>query len=120
MKELEYIAQQGLYLMVGSMAIAIKNSSELLNELSLKVETTLATAIALGEQTYQEWCQESSDNVQTSSKIPSIELQHRLFHLAGRNWEIVERLLVKTRKKYPNHSEVWYWEKTIGDLESNI
>ncbi len=45
-------------------------------------------------------------------------LKERLYTLVGGYWEIAERLLEGVRAKYPQMSEVWYFEKVIADLEN--
>ncbi|MDX2212263.1 MAG: hypothetical protein SFY66_03130 [Oculatellaceae cyanobacterium bins.114] len=44
-------------------------------------------------------------------------LQERLLHMMSGDRIAAQRLLTHTRSKHPGHTEVWYWEKVVEDLE---
>lgn len=54
---------------------------------------------------------------ETQRSLPSLQLERKLINLLNGNRSAAERLLEQTRYKHPGHSENWYWEKVIYDLE---
>jgi hypothetical protein len=43
--------------------------------------------------------------------------RQRAMVCAGYDYQCIERLLTNARLHNPNHSEQWYWEKILCDLE---
>lgn len=54
---------------------------------------------------------------QPSLSPSSRQLQSQLYSLLGGDRERAERLVNQAKKKHPEMSEDWYWEKAIADLE---
>ncbi len=48
---------------------------------------------------------------------PKKELQQKLLSLVYGDLSLAQRLLDSAKKNHPGHSEDWYWEKVIYDLE---
>ena len=120
MEELENIAQQAFYLLIGGTAIAAENLDRFVKEFPEQIQNITEDAIAKGEETYQSWCDESElsenwDN-STSSEVSSA-LRRKLFSLVNGNWSLAERLLERVRQDNPDRTEAWYYEKVIYDLE---
>jgi tetratricopeptide (TPR) repeat protein len=44
-------------------------------------------------------------------------LREKLLKLVGGHWQIAERLIEQSRARYPNHSEEWYIQQVIAELE---
>ena len=119
MEELENIAQQAFYLIVGGTAIAAENIDRFLTEFPEQIQNIAEDAIAKGEETYQRWNEESEQDWDWSE--PSLDvspgLRRRLFALVNGDWALARRLLNQVREDNPNHTESWYYEKVIYDLE---
>ncbi|MEQ8961068.1 MAG: ATP-binding cassette domain-containing protein, partial [Coleofasciculus sp. C2-GNP5-27] len=48
---------------------------------------------------------------------PSAKLQYQLFGMVQGDWQVAKRLLNQVKSINPGHSEDWYWQKVIRDLE---
>ena len=48
---------------------------------------------------------------------PSAKLQYQLFDMVQGDWQVAKRLLNQVKSINPGHSEDWYWQKVIADLE---
>jgi len=48
---------------------------------------------------------------------PSAQLQYQLYGMVQGDWQIAKGLLNQVKNINPGHSEDWYWEKVIRDLE---
>ena len=48
---------------------------------------------------------------------PSAKLQYQLFAMVQGDWQVAKRLLNQLKSINPGHSEDWYWQKVIRDLE---
>jgi peptide/nickel transport system ATP-binding protein len=48
---------------------------------------------------------------------PSATLQYQLFGMVQGDWQVAKRLLNQVKSNNPGHSEDWYWQKVIRDLE---
>jgi uncharacterized protein HemX len=70
--------------------------------------------------------QHTSNQQQTQSKqnspstvTVSPKLESKLMARLQGDRALAERLLSQVRRKYPGKTETWYWEKVIGDLDSD-
>ena len=119
MEEFDNLAQQAFYLLVGGTAIAAENIDQFLTEFPEQIQNIVEDAIAKGEETYQRWSEESEqdwDEEELRSDV-SPGLRRRLFALVNGDLALADRLLNQVRIENPNHSESWYYEKVIYDLE---
>lgn len=48
---------------------------------------------------------------------PSAKLQYQLFGMVQGDWQVAKGLLNQVKSINPGHSEDWYWQKVIRDLE---
>ena len=122
MEELENIAQQAFYLLVGGTVLVAENASKFIEELPEQIENITAEAIARGEATCQTGNEESAedwnwDTSGSNNSEVSPELRRKLFALVNGDLALAERLLNQIKQKYPNCAESCYYEKVIYDLE---
>jgi len=115
-KDWEDLAKKAAYLVIGGTRMAIEGAEKALHSLSEESQKLLEDAIELGEQQYNEWSEQQTDNIVR----PREDLRRRLFTLVRGNWELAERLLTQARRSNPGESEDWYWEKVIYDLERDL
>lgn len=48
---------------------------------------------------------------------PSAKFQYQLFAMVQGDWQVAKGLLSQVKSINPGHSEDWYWQKVIRDLE---
>ncbi|HAG85581.1 MAG TPA: hypothetical protein DCL61_31695 [Cyanobacteria bacterium UBA12227] len=92
---------------------AVEETQKNFQELSNQTQQFIEEMIREGEVKYNEWCNQQ----QNYQNRPREELRQRLFTLVHGDWTLAERLLDSAKRNNPGHSEDWYWEKVIYDLE---
>jgi hypothetical protein len=113
MDELEKLAKNAFYLLIGGVSLTVEKSGQILQEIEEQAPIIIDDMIKGGEAKFNEWF-----NQQPNSTIkPKEKLRRRLFILVKGDWNLAERLLETVRNNNPDRSEDWYWEKVIYDLE---
>lgn len=113
MNDLENFTKQMFNFFVEEVSQAFEETQIMLQEVGNQVQIIADEIIQEGERQYNEWFNEQS----SYSNQPREELRQRLFPLVHGDWNLAARLLDAVRKNNPGHSEDWYWEKVIYDLE---
>ena len=113
MDDLENFTKQAFSFFVDGVSHAVEETEKMLQDVGHQVQTLADELIKEGERQYNEWFNEQP----SYSSRPREELRQRLFPLVHGDWNLAFRLLESARKNSPGHSEDWYWEKVIYDLE---
>ena len=113
MDDWEKFTKQAFNFFVEGVSHAVEETEKMLQDAGDQVQTLEDELIKEGERQYNEWFNEQP----SYSSRPTEELRRRLFPLVHGDWNLAERLLDSVRKNNPSHSENWYWEKVIYDLE---
>lgn len=113
MNDLENLTKQAFNFFVEEVNQAFEETQKVLQEVGNQVQTLADEMIQKGERQCNEWFNES----QNYSSQPREELRRKLYPLVHGDLNLAERLLDAVRKSNPGHSEDWYWEKVIYDLE---
>ncbi|BAQ64187.1 hypothetical protein GM3709_952 [Geminocystis sp. NIES-3709] len=58
-----------------------------------------------------------SKNSKINNQISNEALHKTLLRMMSNDQKAVKRLITNLKTKYPNQTEIWYWEKAISDLE---
>jgi hypothetical protein len=113
MNDLEDFTKKAFNFFVEEVNQAFEETQKVLQEVGNQVQTLAEEMIQEGERQWNEWFNES----QNYSSQPKAELRRKLYPLVHGDWNLAERLLDAVRMSNPGHSEDWYWEKVIYDLE---
>ena len=96
----------------------IEDSNKTLEAWGQETQAFIDSTIERGETIYKEWLDENQiPDFTKPGEQPSFKQRERLFTLVKGNRALANRLLDLARRNHPNHSEAWYWEKVIYDLE---
>lgn len=120
MDELEKFSNEAFNAFIEGVNHVAEETEKILQNLGEQVQTIAEEFLREGEHQCNElnnWWNESLNHQTSYSNQPRVELRRRLFTLVHGNENLADRLLDSVRRKYPNQSEDWYWEKVIYDLE---
>ncbi len=113
MNDLENFTKKAFNFFVEEVNQAFEETQKVLQDVGNQVQTLADEMIQEGERQWNEWLNQQ----QNYSSQPREELRRKLCPLVHGDWSLAERLLESVKKKNPGHSEDWYWEKVIYDLE---
>ena len=113
MDDLENFTKKAFNFFVEEVSQAFEETQKMLQEVGNRVQTLADEMIQEGERQCNEWFNEQP----FYSSQPREELRRKLYPLVHGDWNLAERLLDSARRSNPGHSEDWYWEKVIYDLE---
>ncbi|HBW88407.1 MAG TPA: hypothetical protein DEG17_05875 [Cyanobacteria bacterium UBA11149] len=113
MEDWEKFTKQAFNSFLEGVNYAVAETQKVVEDFTNQTQQFVEEMIREGEAKYNEWCNQQ----QNYQNRPKEELRRRLFPLVHGDWNLAERLLGLARKKHPGHSEDWYWEKVIYDLE---
>ena len=112
-EELEELAQTTLNFCIGGFSFLMEESEKAWQEFSIFVEQLIRE----GEAQCNAWASQQSDDTDYKPNSPNEALRKRMFTLVKGDRDLAGRLLAQVRSQHPGHSETWYWEKVIYDLE---
>lgn len=113
MEDLENFTKKAFNFFVEEVTQAYEETQKMLREVGNQVQTLADEMIQEGERQCNEWFNEQP----FYSSQPREELRRKLYPLVHGDWNLAQRLLDAARRNNPGHSEDWYWEKVIYDLE---
>jgi hypothetical protein len=113
MDDFEKFTQQAFNFFVEEVSHVVEETQKMLQDVGEQAQTLADEMIKEGERQCNEWFNQQPNY----SSQPREELRRKLIPLVHGDWNLANRLLQLARKKNPGHSEDWYWEKVIYDLE---
>lgn len=113
MDDLENFSKQAFNFFVEQVNHAVEETQKIMQDVEEQTQTFVSELLQEGERQYNE----KFNQPQNCFNQPREALRRKLFPLVHGDWHLASRLIASARRSNPGHSEDWYWEKVIYDLE---